>query len=201
MQGFGKVGRFAARFLSESGMKVIATSDQHGAIVDEAGLDIVTLEKHVDQTGSVVDFSGSDELDGNALLEADVDLLVPAAVEGVLRADNAERVRARVIVEGANGPTTPEADKALASKGVLVAPDILANAGGVVVSYFEWVQSSQSFWWSLAEVEARLRDHMVAAWADVNDASRRMKVSLRTAATALAVERVAQAHLQRGLYP
>jgi len=201
VQGFGKVGRHAARFLSDAGLEVIAVSDQYAAVAAAGGLDISALEAHVDATGSVADFPGSDVIDGEALLELDVDLLVPAAVEGVLRADNAPRVKARVIVEGANGPTTPEADAILESKGVLVAPDILANAGGVVVSYFEWVQSSQSFWWSLDEVENRLRDHMDAAWNDVHDTARRRGLSLRTAATVLAVERVAQAHLQRGLYP
>src|SRR5581483_9868441 len=195
VQGFGKVGRYAARFLAESGMRVVAVSDQYGAIADEKGLDIVALEEHVDRNGSVVGFVGSDVIDGNALLELDVDLLVPAAVEGVLRADNAPRVRARVIVEGANGPTTPEADEIFASNGILVAPDILANAGGVVVSYFEWVQSSQAFWWSLDEVEARLAERMDLAWKSVADHAAKLDVPLRTAATSLAVERVAQAHL------
>ena len=201
VQGFGKVGRYAARFLAESGMRVVAVSDQYGAIADEKGLDIVALEEHVDRNGSVVGFLGSDVIDGAALLELEVDLLVPAAVEGVLRSDNAPRVKAKVIVEGANGPTTPEADEILASNGVLVAPDILANAGGVVVSYFEWVQSSQAFWWSLDEVEARLAERMDLAWASVSKHAAKLDVPLRTAATALAVERVAQAHMLRGLYP
>lgn len=201
VQGFGKVGRYAARFLAEAGMKVVAVSDQYGAIADEAGLDIVALEAHVDATGSVIGFAGSDVLDGAALLELDVDLLVPAAVEGVLNAGNAERVKAKVIVEGANGPTTPEADDIFRRNDILVAPDILANAGGVVVSYFEWVQSSQAFWWSADEVESRLAARMDIAWRDVNAAARKRGLALRDAATVLAVERVAQAHLLRGLYP
>ncbi|GAB2971016.1 Glu/Leu/Phe/Val family dehydrogenase [Nocardioides montaniterrae] len=201
VQGFGKVGRYAARFLAEAGMKVVAVSDQYGAIADERGLDVPALEAYVDATGSVVGFPGSDVLDGSALLELEVDLLVPAAVEGVLNAGNAERVKAKVIVEGANGPTTPEADEVFRRNGILVAPDILANAGGVVVSYFEWVQSSQAFWWSADEVEDRLATRMDVAWRDVNAAARRLDLPLRTAATVLAVERVAQAHLQRGLYP
>ena len=201
VQGFGKVGRYAARFLAEAGMRVLAVSDQCGAVADEQGLDIPALERHVDATGSVVGFCGSDELDGTALLELEVDLLVPAAVEGVLNGGNAERVKASVIVEGANGPTTPEADEVFRRNGVLVAPDILANAGGVVVSYFEWVQANQAFWWSADEVEARLATRMDLAWRDVNTAARRLDLPLRTAATVLAVERVAQAHLQRGLYP
>ncbi|KQW53585.1 glutamate dehydrogenase [Nocardioides sp. Root1257] len=201
VQGFGKVGRYAARFLAEAGVRVVAVSDQYGAIADEAGLDVVALEAHVDATGSVVGFVGSDVLESAALLELDVDLLVPAAVEGVLNAGNAHRVRAKVIVEGANGPTTPEADEVFRSNGVLVAPDILANAGGVVVSYFEWVQANQAFWWSADEVEARLATRMDIAWRAVNAHARRLGVPLRAAATALAVERVAQAHLLRGLYP
>lgn len=201
VQGFGKVGRYAARFLAEAGMKVVAVSDQYGAIADEKGLDVPALEAHVDATGSVVGFAGSDELDGGALLELDVDLLVPAAVEGVLNAGNAERVKAKVIVEGANGPTTPEADAVFRRNDILVAPDILANAGGVVVSYFEWVQSSQAFWWSADEVESRLAARMDIAWRDVNAAARQRGLGLRDAATVLAVERVAQAHLLRGLYP
>lgn len=201
VQGFGKVGRYAARFLAEAGMKVVAVSDQYGAIADERGLDVPALEEHVDATGSVVGFAGSDVLDGAALLELDVDLLVPAAVEGVLNAGNAERVKAKVIVEGANGPTTPEADDIFRRNDILVAPDILANAGGVVVSYFEWVQSSQAFWWSADEVESRLAQRMDIAWRDVNAAARKRGLALRDAATVLAVERVAQAHLMRGLYP
>ena len=201
VQGFGKVGRYAARFLAEAGMKVVSVSDQYGAIADERGLDVPALEAHVDATGSVVGFPGSDELDGAALLELEVDLLVPAAVEGVLNGGNAERVKAKVIVEGANGPTTPEADEVFRRNDILVAPDILANAGGVVVSYFEWVQSSQAFWWSADEVESRLAARMDIAWRDVNAAARRLDLPLRDAATVLAVERVAQAHLLRGLYP
>ena len=131
----------------------------------------------------------------------DVDLLVPAAVEGVLDASNASDVRARVIVEGANGPTTPEADAILEAAGCLVVPDILANAGGVIVSYFEWVQANQAYWWSADEVEARLADRMTAAWERVSAHAAERSLPLRTAATCLAVERVAQAGQLRGLYP
>ncbi|WP_219416935.1 Glu/Leu/Phe/Val family dehydrogenase [Pseudonocardia nigra] len=199
VQGFGKVGRYAARFLAEAGVRVVAVGDQYGAVADERGLDVPALEAHVDATGSVVGFT--DAIGGDELLEAEVDLLVPAAVEGVLTAGNAPRVRAKVIVEGANGPTTPEADAILRAADTLVVPDILANAGGVIVSYFEWVQANQAYWWSAAEVEARLADRMLAAWDRVSDHAGRLGRPLRTAATALAVERVAQAHVQRGLYP
>ncbi|WP_454853036.1 Glu/Leu/Phe/Val family dehydrogenase [Promicromonospora soli] len=201
VQGFGKVGRYAARFLAEAGVRVVAISDQYGAIADTAGLDVVALEAHVDATGSVVGFKAAAAVDPATVLEADVDLLVPAAVEGVLHAGNAGRVRARVIVEGANGPTTPEADVMLQQADRLVVPDILANAGGVIVSYFEWVQANQAYWWSEAEVEARLADRILDAWHSVTDHARRLDVPLRTAATCLAVERVAQAHQMRGLYP
>ncbi|ROS75599.1 Glu/Leu/Phe/Val dehydrogenase [Cellulomonas sp. PhB143] len=201
VQGFGKVGRGAARFLAEAGVRVTAVSDQYGAVVGTSGLDVDALEAHVDATGTVVGFDGADEIDGAALLELDVDLLVPAAVEGVLTAENAPRVRARVVVEGANGPTTPEADAILADAGALVVPDILANAGGVVVSYFEWVQANQAYWWTLPEVEARLRERMLGAWTAVREYATSRDLSLRTAATAMAVERVATAHRLRGLYP
>ncbi|WP_408895613.1 Glu/Leu/Phe/Val family dehydrogenase [Nocardioides sp. R1-1] len=201
VQGFGKVGRYAARFLAEAGTRVLAVSDQYGAVFASTGLDIVALEKHVDATGSVVGFAGGEAVPAETVLEAEVDLLVPAAVEGVLRADNAGRVQAKVVVEGANGPTTPEADRILQEADRLVVPDILANAGGVIVSYFEWVQANQAYWWSENEVEARLAERMLAAWDSVNAAAARLDVPLRTAATCLAVERVAQAHQLRGLYP
>ncbi len=201
VQGFGKVGRGAARLLAESGVKVVATSDQYGAISADDGLDISALERHVDETGSVVDFPGSSALSNEELLTLDVDLLVPAAVEGVLHADNAATVQATIIVEGANGPTSPDADRILNDRGVLVVPDILANAGGVVVSYFEWVQANQAYWWSEAEVEERLATRMRLAWDAVVDHATEHDLPLRTAATCLAVERVAQAHQLRGLYP
>lgn len=201
VQGFGKVGRGAARFLDEAGVTVVAVSDQYGAVRHAEGLDLAALEAHVDDTGSVVGFDGGVAIDNDTLLCLDVDLLVPAAVEGVLHAGNAGSVRARVVVEGANGPTTTEADRLLAASGVLVVPDILANAGGVVVSYFEWVQANQAYWWSEAEVEARLADRMTSAWQQVLTEANRRDLPLRTAATCLAVRRVAEAHQQRGLYP
>ena len=201
VQGFGKVGRDAATFLADAGIRVVAVSDQYGAVVDPLGLDLQLLRKHVAETGRVPGFPGGEPIDGDALLELDVDLLVPAAVEGVLRADNAPRVRARVVVEGANGPTTPAADRLLAERGVLVVPDILANAGGVLVSYFEWVQANQAYWWSARDVEQRLADRMRTAWRAVLEHASAHHLSLRAAATALAVQRVAQAHQIRGLYP
>jgi glutamate dehydrogenase (NAD(P)+) len=180
---------------------VVAVSDQYGALAAPDGLDVAALEAHVDATGKVIGLQDADEVGHEDVLTADVDLLVPAAVEGALHAGNADQVRATVIAEGANGPTTPEADAVLQRAGRLVVPDILANAGGVIVSYFEWVQANQAYWWSAEEVEARLEDRMLAAWQHVTRHAERLGVPLRTAATCLAVERVAQAHQLRGLYP
>jgi glutamate dehydrogenase (NAD(P)+) len=201
VQGFGKVGRGAARFLADGGVRVLAASDEHGAVWSPDGLDVPALEAHVDRLGTVVGFGGATAIDNDTLLALDVDLLVPAAVEGVLHAGNAGVVRARVIVEGANGPTTTEADRILQGQGVLVVPDILANAGGVVVSYFEWVQANQAYWWSQAEVEDKLAVRMTAAWHQVLTEATERDLPLRSAATCLAVRRVAEAHRQRGLYP
>jgi glutamate dehydrogenase (NAD(P)+) len=201
VQGFGKVGRSAARFLAEAGVAVTAVSDMYGGLYRADGIDIPALEAHVDETGSVVGFPGTEELDRELLVEAYVELLVPAAVECVIRADNADRVRASVIVEGANGPTTPEADRILEDRGQMVVPDILANAGGVVVSYFEWVQANQAYWWSEDDVELRLESRMLKAWERVLAYATERNLSLRTAATCLAVQSVAQAHERRGLYP
>jgi glutamate dehydrogenase (NAD(P)+) len=201
VQGFGKVGRGAARFLAEDGVRVVAVSDVEGGVLDPGGLDIPALERHVDATGSVVGFPGARPIDGDEVLTADVDLLVPAAVEGVVHRGNADAIRARLIVEGANGPLTAEADRILAARDVLVVPDILANAGGVVVSYFEWVQANQSYWWSEEEVNARLVDRMTRAWRDVLSYAAERRLTLRLAATCMAVERVYRAHELRGLYP
>lgn len=201
VQGFGKVGRDAARLLAEAGLAVVAVSDQYGAVLEPAGIDIAALESHVDAHGSVVGFDGAVGLERDALLFLDVDLVVPAAVEGVIHAGNAHRIRASVVVEGANGPTTPEADLVLHAAGTLVVPDILANAGGVVVSYFEWVQANQAYWWSSEEVDLRLRQRMDAAWLRVSEHAARHGLTLRSAATSLAVARVAEAHRARGLYP
>lgn len=201
VQGFGKVGRDAARLLAEAGLKVRGVSDQYGAVASADGIDLPALERHVDLHGSVVGFAGAEALDRDELLYLDVDLLVPAAVEGVIHGGNARDIRASIIVEGANGPTTPAADLLLQEAGTLVVPDILANAGGVVVSYFEWVQANQAYWWSSEEVDERLRQRMGAAWERVSQHAEERSLTLRTAATSLAVARVAEAHRARGLYP
>jgi len=201
VQGFGKVGRDAARFLAQAGLRVVAVSDVDGAVHAAAGLDVEELGRHVDRTGTVAGFPGAEPIDAAELLELKLDLLVPAAVEGVLNEANARRVQARIVVEGANGPTTTAADEILTARDVLVVPDILANSGGVVVSYFEWAQANQSYRWSEREVEGRLGDKMTAAWDAVLAFAGRCDVTLRLAATALAVDRVTEAHRLRGLYP
>ncbi len=201
VQGFGKVGRGAAQFAFEAGLTVVAVSDEYGGLYNASGIDVAKLGEHVDETGSVVGFAGAEALDGHALLELDVDLLIPAAVEGVIHEQNAGAVKAKVIVEGANGPTTPSADAILEARGCIVVPDILANAGGVIVSYFEWVQANQAYWWREDEVESRLEERMLGAWAKVHDYAKERKLSLRGAGTTLAVQRVVEAHVIRGVYP
>jgi glutamate dehydrogenase (NAD(P)+) len=201
VQGFGKVGRGAAAMLAESGTRVTAVADQYGAIHNANGLDVTAVEAHVDATGTVVGFREAEAIHPDLLLELDVDLLIPAAIEGVIHAGNAERVQARLIVEGANGPTTADADAILARRGITVVPDILANAGGVIVSYFEWVQANQAYWWTEDQVNQRLAERMTAGWHDVLDNAASEHITLRSAATRLAVQRVAHAHTLRGLYP
>lgn len=201
VQGFGKVGRDAARLLAEAGVKVIAISDVDGAVFAGGGLDIAELSAHVDQTGSVHGFNGGEPIDAAEMLELQVDVLVPAAIEGVITSENAGRIRAGIVVEGANGPTTSTADVILADAGVLVVPDILANAGGVVVSYFEWVQANQAYWWTEDEVNERLTNRLTQAWDGVLEFAGAEGLSLRQAATILAVKRVTEAHRLRGLYP
>ena len=201
VQGFGKVGRDAARFLVQSGVTVRAVSDVDGAVFSEHGLDIAHLGAHVDRTGSVAGFEGGEALDPADLVTLDIDVLVPAAVEGVITADNAGHVQASIVVEGANGPTTKEADAILLERGVVVVPDILANAGGVIVSYFEWVQAHQAYQWSEREVNDRLEERLTTAWHAVIEYASAHSLTYRAAATALAVRRVTEAHRQRGLYP
>ncbi|MFC5677911.1 Glu/Leu/Phe/Val family dehydrogenase [Aeromicrobium endophyticum] len=202
VQGFGKVGREAARFLWDEGVTVVAISDQFGAIYSRAGLDIPAVEEHVAVHGTVVDFADADRMSArDELLELAVDVLVPAAVEGVIHEGNAERIRASIIVEGANGPTTIAADAVLQAEGRLVVPDILANAGGVVVSYFEWVQANQAYWWRETEVRERMTERLDTAWSRVSALSQDRAVSLRAAANMLAVRTVVEAHQARGLYP
>ena len=201
IQGFGKVGSHASRFFAEAGARVRAVTDQYGGVQADGGLDVPALLAHVEATGSVVDFPGGDPITNEALLALDVDVLVPAAVEGVLDAESAARVKARWVIEGANGPTTTAGDRVLAERGIIVVPDILANAGGVVVSYFEWVQANQAYWWTEQEIEERLEHRMLSSYATVAEVARADGLSLRDAALVISVRRVAQAHQIRGLYP
>jgi len=198
VQGFGKVGRGAARFLAQSGVRVLAVSDVDGAIFSAAGLDLPALEAHVDQAGTVVGFEGADPLEPGDLLTLDVDLLVPAAVESVLHEGNAADVKATIVVEGANGPTTGAADRILADRGVLVVPDILANAGGVVVSYFEWVQNMQHFRWEEREINDKLGTIMRRAFREVDAVARERDLTLRHAAYEIGIQRVLEAAHTRG---
>ena len=201
VQGYGKVGRVAAELLADQGVKVVAVSDVTGAILNKDGLDLGLLGAHVDLNGTVEGFAGAEHIPHEDLLCLPVDLLVPAALESVIHEGNAALVQARVIVEGANGPVTPAADAILEANGTLVVPDILANAGGVVVSYFEWVQANQAYWWTEDEVDQRLIERMERSWDDVLAYSAERNITLRLAATCMAVDRVYKAHALRGLYP
>ncbi|GAA4686260.1 glutamate dehydrogenase (NAD(P)+) [Promicromonospora umidemergens] len=201
IQGFGKVGSHAAAIFAARGARVVAVSDQYGGIRADGGLDVPLLMEHVQRTGSVVDFPDADQVSNTDLLGLDVDVLVPAAIEGVLDETTAGSVKARWVVEGANGPTTAAGDALLAKNDVTVVPDVLANAGGVVVSYFEWVQANQTYWWTEAEIADKLEHRMVTAYAEVSALARREGLSLRDAALVIGVKRVAEAHQIRGLYP
>jgi glutamate dehydrogenase (NAD(P)+) len=202
VQGFGKVGGLAAQYLHDAGCCVVAVSDVDGGIYNGRGLDPAALIKHLKSGAeTVVGYPGTDTITNAELLELDCDLLVPAALEGVLHEGNAGDVQARFIVEGANGPTTPDADKVLEDRGIVVVPDILANSGGVAVSYFEWVQDLQAYFWTEDEVNDRLKVLMEDAYDRVSQLAAEKGLSLRTAAQVIGVGRVADAHRTRGLYP
>ena len=201
VQGFGNVGEAAARLIHERGGRLVAITDVGGGVADPAGLDPAALKAHLQATGSIADLPGTTPIDNARLLALDVDLLVLAALEGQITAENAEGVRARVIAEGANGPVTPDADPILAERGVITVPDILCNAGGVIVSYFEWVQNLQSFAWPADQVAERLRQVINTAYDAVSALRVRDGVDARLAAHAIAVGRVAEASRIRGRYP
>jgi len=201
IQGYGKVGGPAVRFLEELGCIVVAVSDVNGGVYNSRGLSAQELAEHRAEKGTVAGFPGGEAITNDELLALDCDVLIPAALEGVLTAENADSVRAEVIIEAANGPTTPEADRIFEERGVLVVPDILANSGGVTVSYFEWVQDLQAYFWDEDEVNDKLRTIMEQAYVDVLGVAEEKKVRMRTAATILGVSRVAEAHTTRGLFP
>jgi glutamate dehydrogenase (NAD(P)+) len=202
VQGFGNVGGVAARLFAEAGAKIVAVQDHVTTVVNSNGLDAAALFAHVGQHGSVQGFAGAEEVaDRSQFWSLDCDILIPAALEQQITTSNAGAIRAKIILEGANGPTTPEADDILADKGVLVVPDVIANAGGVTVSYFEWVQDFSSFFWTEDEINLRLTRIMREAFTAVAHLADEKKVSLRTAAFIVGCSRVLQAREMRGLYP
>jgi glutamate dehydrogenase/leucine dehydrogenase len=201
IQGYGKVGVSAAQVLREMGCTIIAISDSKGGIFAQKGLNPFDVLEHKKRTGSVVNFKESTSITNEDLLECNCDILIPAAMENVLTEENAPRVKAKIISEGANGPTTPEAGTILHKKGIMMIPDILANAGGVTVSYFEWVQNLSRLQWTLAEVHQKLEQKIVKAFNDVLEISTKRNVSMRLAAYILAVSRVSEAFKVLGLFP
>jgi glutamate dehydrogenase (NAD(P)+) len=201
IQGFGNAGAIAAELLHADGARVVAVGDRQGAAYDERGLDIPALLTHKKDTGTVVGFAGAQKLGVAEMLEVPCDILIPAATEGQITAENAERIQARLIAEAANGPTTPEADAILYGRDVRVIPDILANAAGVTVSYFEWVQDLQSFFWTPEEISSKLAHIMERAYGDVAKLANDQHCDMRTAANMVAIKRVADATQLRGIYP
>jgi len=201
IQGYGNAGSIAARLLAEDGVRVVAVSDSKGGIYNPKGLDPMAVLRWKQETGSVVGYDEADTVTNAELLELPCDILIPAALENQLTAQNAPRIRARIIGEAANGPTTPEADAILYDRGIFVIPDILANAGGVTVSYFEWVQDLQYLFWDEVEVNRRLEQVMNRAFDEVIALAQKHKVNNRIAAYILAVDRVARATMLRGIWP
>ncbi|MCU0623806.1 MAG: Glu/Leu/Phe/Val dehydrogenase [Gemmatimonadaceae bacterium] len=200
VQGFGNVGSTAAMLLEREGCKVVAITDRAGGVYNKGGVDVQAAIQWTKQHGTLEGFPGGDALANDELFGLDVDVLVPAALENVITTKNADRIRAKIICEGANGPTSAAADAILDEKGIFVIPDILANAGGVTVSYFEWVQDRHGYFWSEAEVNTRLEDIMTRSFHDVLRLSQQHKVNMRTAAYMLSISRVATVHRLRGIY-
>jgi len=201
VQGYGNVGSIGAYLLQDKGCKIIAASDSRGGIYNPKGFDARDVKRFKSETGTVVGYPGADVITNEELLELECDVLVPSALEKVITDENADRIKAKIIAEGANGPTTPEADRVFAEKGIFVIPDVLANAGGVTVSYFEWVQGLQFFFWSEHDINVKLRDIMIKAFGDVLAISEEKNVDMRIAAYLLAIDRVAEAVMIRGIYP
>ena len=201
VQGFGNVGGIAAKLFAQAGAKVVAAQDHGGTVYKAAGLDVPALLRHVSEQGSVKGFDAADSLPDAAFWGVDCDILIPAALEQQITATNAHQIKARMVIEGANGPTTPEADDILHDRGILVVPDVIANAGGVTVSYFEWVQDFSSFFWSEDEINARLVRIMREAFAGIWQVADEHRVSLRTATFIVSCTRILQARELRGLYP
>src|SRR5207245_373976 len=191
IQGFGNAGSIAAQLLAKGGAKVIAVSDSHAGVVNPAGLNVEELLAFKVKTHSVEGFPGAEAISSEALVELQCDILIPAALENQITMQNAERVKARIVAEAANGPTTPDADLLLHNRGIMVIPDVLANAGGVTVSYFEWVQDLQELFWDEDDVNRRLERVMVKAFADVHGTAKKYKIDMRTGAYIVGIQRVA----------
>ena len=201
VQGFGNVGSVAAKMFAANGAIVVAVQDHTGTILNEKGLDMTDLLDHVARTGGVGGFKGADRIDNENFWDVKSDILIPAALEGQITGERAKRVQTRVVIEGANGPTTPDGDAVLADRGIIVVPDVIANAGGVTVSYFEWVQDFSSFFWTEDEINVRLDKILVGAFKGIWDTAEQHKIPLRTAAFTVACTRVLEAREERGLYP
>jgi glutamate dehydrogenase (NAD(P)+) len=201
IQGFGNVGSAAAELFAANGSKVVAVQDATGTVHADRGLDIPALAAYVARNGGVAGFTGGDPLDAETFWDIESEVTIPAALEGVVTAERARRLRTRLLLEGANGPTLPAADRILAEREILVVPDVIANAGGVTVSYFEWVQDFSSFFWTEDEINGRLDRILIGAFSMICEAAQRHRIPLRTAAFAVACERVLAARELRGLYP
>lgn len=201
VQGFGNVGSAAAELFGQAGAKIVAVQDHSGTIVNDSGLALAELVPWVKSHGGVGGFPGAEAADSESFWDVRCDILIPAALEGQITAERARRLRARLVLEGANGPTVPAADDILADRGVLVVPDVICNAGGVTVSYFEWVQDFSSFFWTEDEINLRLDKIMVGALKRIWDTADRHRITLRTATFAVACERILTAREERGLYP
>jgi glutamate dehydrogenase (NAD(P)+) len=201
VQGFGNVGSSAAELFHGAGAKIVAAQDQTGTVVNAKGLDLATLMPHVRETGGVGGFKAGEPADTESFWDVDCDILIPAALEGQITVARARRLKAKLVLEGANGPTLPGADDMLADRGILVVPDVICNAGGVTVSYFEWVQDFSSFFWTEDEINLRLDKILVGALKRIWDTADQHRISLRTATFAVACERILMARQERGLYP
>jgi len=201
IQGFGNAGSLVARLFTEKKARVIAISDSRGGVFNSRGIDPLKAMRYKERAQTVVGMPGTSRISNDDLLAMKCDILVPAALENVITLNNAEQIKAKIVTEAANGPTTPHADEVLARRGIVVLPDILANAGGVTASYFEWVQDLQSFFWPMEEVNARLESVMRRAFLEVHEMARKHRTHMRTGAYVLAVGRVADATLVRGLFP
>jgi glutamate dehydrogenase (NAD(P)+) len=201
VQGFGNVGSVVCQELALRGVKIVAVGDRYGAVANPRGLDIPALTQHLAQGKLLRDFTGAGQIAPDELLTTPCTVLVPAAVERVINGANAAKLRCRVLAEAANGPTTPEADAVLAASDIFIIPDVLGNAGGVTVSYFEWVQDMQQFFWSEQEVNQKLEELMLKAFGQVRQLARQRKLAMRTAALSLGVQKTAKEKIRRGLYP